>query len=167
MKNQILAISITMISFACNEAKVAKEENPSDPGSYAIQNKIGGYGDEIDSTNYISVDSMVVFMQNKASYNEIKIRGNVAEVCLKKGCWMNLKAQPKDVKVEFKDYAFFVPLNCAKKEVVAIGNAYWDTTSVEMLKHLAEDAKKPQQEIDLITKPELELIFEARGVLFQ
>ncbi|MBP7477402.1 MAG: DUF4920 domain-containing protein, partial [Chitinophagales bacterium] len=27
---------------------------------------------------------------------------------------MNLKAQPKDVRVEFKDYAFFVPLNCAK-----------------------------------------------------
>lgn len=167
MNKFIIAISAVILLYSCSEQKATKQENQGDPGTFAIQNKIGGYGDEIDSMNYISVDSLVVMMQGKSNFDDIKIKGSVAEVCLKKGCWMNLKANPKDVRVEFKDYAFFVPLNCAHKDVIAQGNAYWDTTSLEMLKHLAEDAKKPQEEINKIVQPELELIFEARGVIFQ
>ena len=47
------------------------------------------------------------------------------------------------------------------------GMAYMDTTSVDMLRHLAEDAGKSQEEIDAITQPELTLAFEATGVVIK
>lgn len=55
------------------------------------------------------------------------------------------------MKVKFKDYAFFMPKDCAGKKAVVDGYAYTQTTSVEELKHLAGDAGKPQAEIDAIT----------------
>jgi hypothetical protein len=73
----------------------------------------------------------------------------------------------KDVRIRFQDYAFFVPMNISKWNVYAKGAAYFDTTSVAMLKHYAEDAKKPKSEIDEITQPLLELCFIAKGVLFE
>ncbi|MEG0797106.1 MAG: DUF4920 domain-containing protein, partial [Odoribacter sp.] len=45
--------------------------------------------------------------------------------------------------------------------VVLTGEAKMKTTSVDELKHYAEDAKKPQAEIDAITKPEKEIRFTA------
>mgnify|MGYP006180751099 CR=1 FL=1 len=46
----------------------------------------------------------------------------------------------KEMKVTFKDYGFFVPLESAGKPVIMQGEAYYDTLSIEELKHYAEDA---------------------------
>jgi hypothetical protein len=66
--------------------------------------------------------------------------------------------------VTFKDYGFFVPLESGGKTALMKGIAYYDTISVEMLKHYAEDAGKSEEEIALITEPELAISFEASGV---
>ncbi len=47
------------------------------------------------------------------------------------------------------------------------GNIYWDTISVEMQKHFAEDAEKTKDEIARIIEPKLEVNFEADGVLIK
>jgi hypothetical protein len=47
------------------------------------------------------------------------------------------------------------------------GFANWDTVSVEMLKHFAEDAGKSKAEIDQITKAKYVLGFEADGIVWQ
>ena len=63
-----------------------------------------------------------------------------------------------------KDYGFFVPTALIGKTVVLEGNAESKTTSVNELKHYAEDAKKPQSEIDAIKDPKTETRFLASAI---
>ena len=97
---------------------------------------------------------------------EIIIKTTVAEVCPKKGCWMNVKNpnQTDQVRVTFKDYGFFVPTELVGKEVALQGRYVKHIESVEEQKHLLQDAKRPQKEIDAITKPKETLRFVATGV---
>lgn len=97
---------------------------------------------------------------------DMKVTGEVVLVCQKKGCFMNL-AMPngETMFVNFKDYAFFMPKDLAGKKVVIDGFAERKETSVEDLKHFAEDAKKSAEEIAKITKPKKEIVFEAKGVV--
>jgi len=67
--------------------------------------------------------------------------------------------------VKFKDYGFFVPKDIAGQEVIMEGKAYREVTAVDELRHLAQDAGKPQEEIEKITEPKVELKFMASGVL--
>ena len=97
-----------------------------------------------------------------------KVEGEIVEVCQKKGCWMTVKKDDgSTVRVTFKDYGFFVPKDAAGKWVVMEGIAFFDTLSVETLKHYAEDAGKPAEEIAKITEPEFKLSFEAEGVIIK
>ena len=94
-----------------------------------------------------------------------KLKGAITEVCSKKGCWMKLDiGNDKIVRVTFKDYGFFMPLD-ATGEVVVNGIAYVKEISVADLKHYAEDAGKSAEEIAKITEPEVTMSFEADGVL--
>jgi len=94
-----------------------------------------------------------------------KFQAPVNSVCKMKGCWMRLAVGEQEAFVKFKDYGFFVPKYLSEVEVVVSGKAYVSKTSVDDLKHFAQDAGKPQDEIDAITEPELSLDFMADGVL--
>lgn len=97
---------------------------------------------------------------------DMKVTGEVVVVCKKKGCFMTLQMPDgKTMFVNFKDYAFFMPMDIAGKKVVIDGFAERKTTSVEDLKHYAEDAKKSAEEIAKITEPKKEIVFEAKGVV--
>lgn len=96
----------------------------------------------------------------------VKVKAKVLNSCSKKGCWMNLVMDGKNTAfVKMKDYAFFVPMDIENKTVVLDGIAFIKVTSVEELRHYAEDAKKPQSEIDAIKEPKKELRFLANGIL--
>ncbi len=148
MKKYFLLLTISFAFYACNS--IAQD---------------GYYGAKITPDNTISVDEIDARLAGK---NEIavKVEGKVAEVCQAKGCWMTLqKADGSTMRVGFKDYAFFVPKNISGKTVIINGIASVTTTSVEELKHYAEDAKKSKEEIDAITTPKKEVSFEADGVI--
>jgi hypothetical protein len=96
---------------------------------------------------------------------EVKLKGEILEVCQMKGCWMTVDAgNDTKIRVTFKDYAFFVPKDAAGKNAVFEGEAKYETLDVATLKHYAEDAGKSQEEIDAITEPETKLTFVASGV---
>jgi hypothetical protein len=97
----------------------------------------------------------------------VTVKGTIEKTCAKKGCWMTVTdEQGKNMRVTFKDYGFFVPTEGAEnKEVIFAGYAKRKVTEVAMLKHFAEDAGKPQEEIDAIVNPEEEIVFEADGVV--
>ncbi len=96
---------------------------------------------------------------------DTKIEGTVLEVCPKKGCWIKLQLDDKSTAtVKMKDYAFFVPTALEGKRIVIEGKAEIATTSVKELKHIAEDAKKAQEEIDAITEPKKEIKIIANGI---
>ncbi len=67
--------------------------------------------------------------------------------------------------IKMKDHAFLVPLVLNGKNVVVQGTATLKETSVEMLRHYAEDAGKSKAEIEAIKEPKKEITMQARGIL--
>ena len=149
----LLTLATLLLTTACNPA--------------AQQGDGKHFGANIDAQGAVSAADIVAKMktENLASLNS-KINGTVNAVCQEKGCWMTLQLPEGDeMRVTFKDYAFFVPKDLAGKKIVADGLAKVDTTSVEDLRHYAEDEGQSEEEIAKITAPEIEYNFVADGVL--
>lgn len=125
------------------------------------------FGAIITADDAITYDAVMEKLGDADSLN-MKVTGKVHEVCQKKGCWMTLIPEQSDapeMRVTFKDYAFFMPKDLSGKHVVVDGYAYVETTSVDVLRHYAEDAGKSAEEIAAITEPKREVSFEAIGVI--
>ena len=100
------------------------------------------------------------------SGKRVVLVGTVDQVCRTMGCWLDIRgASGATVRVMNRDHAFFVPRNARGRQVHAIGYATVREQSVELLKHLAADAGRPQSEIDAIVQPERTLLFVADAVL--
>ena len=153
---------IAALMFAACSQSNTQTVNPNDPAKDGKH-----FGAIINAENAVTYEDMMVKMANIDSMN-MKVTGTVHEVCQKKGCWMTLVSdQPgkPEMRVTFKDYAFFMPKDLSGKRVVVDGFAYVETTPVDVLRHYAEDAGKTKEEIAQITEPKRELSFEAAGVL--
>lgn len=99
---------------------------------------------------------------------QVRFEGEVTATCAKKGCWMDVASGEDTVFVRFQDYGFFVPTEGAEgKRTVMEGEAFFDTITVEMRKHYAEDAGASEEAIAAITEPELRLAFTATGVMIE
>lgn len=66
------------------------------------------------------------------------LRGSVGAVCQKKGCWMEVLSgeEKTTVRVTFKDYGFFVPMDSEGMIVRAEGTFHAKTWSKEDADHL-------------------------------
>jgi hypothetical protein len=153
-----LFIFIALMAFCVISCKPAAQ--PAETGKT--------YGAEITADNAIDIDKLLTQLTTQDSVRT-KLEGNVESVCQVKGCWMNLVPddgnEAKSIFVKFKDYGFFMPLDLAGEKVVMQGVAYKEVTSVDELKHYAEDEGLSQEEIDKITEPKEELKFMADGVI--
>jgi len=168
-KHILFIVPVVIMMSACNQQQTQTEnEQPQDEVVKMQENvdeTTAYYGKQIDHAGAITIAEMVQQMGDKEEYIA-KIKGEVKSVCQKKGCWMTIaKDDNADIRVTFKDYEFFVPKDISGKTVVMKGFAYLDTVSVDMLRHFAEDEGKPEEEILDITKPEINLAFEAEGVV--
>ena len=142
------------------------------PPPPAGQNDVGGvpqtfYGSVIETDGALQVQDIreALAQDGRAS---LTFEGEVTATCAKKGCWMDVSSGSDTVFVRFLDYSFFVPTEGAEgKRTVVQGEAFYDTLTVPMLQHYAEDAGKSQAEIDAITEPELRLAFTATGVMIE
>ncbi len=166
MKKIICLAAVVIAVSSCSQP--ASNENQTS-GADSATAVVSSFGEKIDETGAISMDSLLAMVKaGSTDINGIKVEGKVTDVCQAKGCWMQLdKGDGSTMRVTFKDYGFFVPKDCGGKMAVILGHAYMDTTAVEDLRHFAEDAGKSKEEIEKITEPEVELAFEADGVLIK
>ena len=96
---------------------------------------------------------------------EGKVKGKVVEVCKAMGCWAKLqKEDGSTIMIKVKDHEFAMPEDIVGKIVLAEGTAQVKETSVNMLKHYAEDAGKSKEEIDKIKEPKKEVLMTVKGV---
>lgn len=124
------------------------------------------YGAKTTAKGAVDIAKLPAALAKKDSIGQTKVIAKVLDVCPKKGCWMKVQVDDSTTAfVKMKDYAFFVPLDLVGKTVVLDTEAKVKTTSVDELRHYAEDAKKPQAEIDAITKPKKEIRLLANGIL--
>lgn len=158
MKKTILLCYIfiaTNIFFACNNTKSVSDGNKQ-------------FGSKFEPKSALTVAELSSKMSGNSGKLNTQIEGKVSSVCQKKGCWMTIDVpNGESMRITFKDYAFFMPKDIVGKTVVAQGFAYFDTTTVDMLRHYAEDEGKPAEEIAKITEPKLALAFEADGVIIK
>lgn len=163
LKKFISAFFAAALLSSCGNDQPAKTDAQSaDPASDGKH-----FGATIDAADALAYDELIPKMTATDSL-AVKVSGKVGEVCQKKGCWMMLVSdQPgqPEMRVTFKDYAFFMPKDLSGKHVVLDGFAYVDVTPVDLLRHYAEDAGKSKEEIEKITEPKREVAYEASGVV--
>jgi hypothetical protein len=152
----------TMMLTSCKNQAVTDQSNTKSTDAAAKS-----YGEKINPKGAISYDEMLTKMGSSDSL-AAKVSGTVGAVCQAKGCWMEMvstnPASPV-MTVKFKDYGFFMPKDLKGKRVAMEGYAYTQVTSVDELRHYAEDAGKSKEEIAKITEPKKELQFMAHGVV--
>ena len=166
MKKIILLLAVSLTIFSCKNESKTLENKVEDTKPEIVY---ASFGKEITDTDALSSERMMEHYKNLKAGDTVnsKMKGKIIEVCSKKGCWMTLDVDgEKEVMVKFKDYGFFMPLN-AEGDVVINGKAFVAETSVEELRHYAQDAGKTEEEIAAITDPKFEYRFEADGVLLK
>jgi Domain of unknown function (DUF4920) len=161
MKKITVSLLLLATLSSCKENGIVPKQEKI---NYAV------FGDSISADGAISEAKMLEKYQSlkEGDTVEVVFKSKIVDVCQKKGCWMNLALNENESSfVKFKDYAFFVPMNAAQKEVVVKGKAFVSIESVDELKHYAKDAGKSQAAIDSILKPETTFGFMADGVLIK
>jgi hypothetical protein len=160
---RIALLSLALILFAsCNQVASDKNTPVADDGQKIKVDSLIGESMDLEKAQPIAMLN-ASFEPDPAEL--LVVEGAVTDVCSKKGCWMKLdQGNGETVRVTFKDYALFMPLDLAGSKVVVRGIAKKDTVSVDDLRHYAEDAGKSAEEIAAITEPEIKISFEADGV---
>lgn len=159
MKNYLFLLLFAALA-ACTQTNTEQNTDAEEQEAQA-ENVFGADFEVADVVAASQVTSLVEHGEEK----ELTVEAKINECCQKKGCWMNVDlGNDEEMRVTFKDYGFFMPLDCGGKTAIMKGIAYYDTIPVDYLRHYAEDAGKPQEEIEAITEPELQLVFEATGV---
>ncbi len=122
------------------------------------------FGQNIEAKDAIKIADLPAALE-KNEKAVVKVEGKVVEVCKAEGCWLRMETPTGTMLVKLKDHAFLVPLSLNGQTIVAEGTASVKTTSVEMLRHYAEDAGKSKEEIAKITEPKKEIVMQATGIL--
>jgi hypothetical protein len=70
--------------------------------------------------------------------------------CTTKGCWMQVAPAPgeKGVRVTFKDYGFFIPLNSKGMKVKAVGTIVTKHHDKDHVDHLEAEGAALQRNAD-------------------
>lgn len=126
--------------------------------------KGASFGAKVSEEGAVSADLLAENLNVPGQTKEVTVVGRVTEVCKAEGCWVRMATKDGDMLIKMKDHAFLVPVALEGKTIVADGTATFRETSVEQLKHFAEDAGKTQNEIDAITEPKKEIVFQATGI---
>ena len=164
--NKIFLIALLALTIGACKDSGNQLENQQNKEAEVTQDYVS-FGAEISADEVLDASAMMALYADLKEGDTLaaKFQAQVNSVCKMKGCWMRLAVGDQEAFVKFKDYGFFVPKYLSEVEVIVSGKAYVSKTSVEDLKHFAQDAGKTQEEIDAITEPELSFDFMPDGVL--
>ncbi len=161
----LLAVSLLVIFSSCCNQDNKKEQESKHETAVAPTSSTGNFGEDITVDDAISVVNLPALLEGQETV-EVKLTGDVAAVCQMSGCWVDVAmGNDKIIHVTFKDDSFLLPKDAAGKTAVIEGIASYEEIPVDMLKHIAEDEGKTQEEIDAIKDPKLEYTFIAKGVI--
>jgi hypothetical protein len=120
------------------------------------------YGAEIPASHPTSVDRLLAEPE-AFDGQPLLVEGRVADVCPKKGCWMIFTSGPREMRVTFQDYAFFVPMDCAGRKARVYGKFAIVDIGVDEARHDLEDAGK-HAEAQALVAPVRSVTLVAEGV---
>ena len=162
MKHLFLVTLATIGLISCQNEKnstVESSENTVAPTVYL------NYGDSTFSAdNPFTAAEVVENMSSDLDTLWAVVAGPITQVCTTKGCWMATAIDSSNNLFVDYDYEFLLPTNSQGQEMIMSGYAYWDSTSVDQLRHYAQDRGASEEEIAAITEPVGEVMFKAKGV---
>ena len=154
----VVVVAVSVVG--CTGGEKAPVESDAETGQMF-------YGSVIDLEGAVDANGLRMALQNEGRA-AVRFEGEITGTCAKKGCWMDVASGEDTVFVRFLDYGFFVPTEGAEgKRTVVEGEAFFDTLTVDMLRHYAEDAGESEEYIAAISEPELQLAFTATGVMIE
>ena len=163
MKKFVLVLSLAFSTIVFAQETEKKSGPPA--GNSLVGDIYGGAVSVQAEKSAISTAKLDRKLKSSKKIENVAVKGKVTEVCEQKGCWLTVETENNEkFFVKMKDYAFFVPTALKGKTVVMEGSAETKVISVDEQKHYAEDAKKPQSEIDQIKQPKEEIRFLANGI---
>jgi hypothetical protein len=118
------------------------------------------YGAPISGKVPVSL-AAAIQQADKSGRTDVIVESKVDKVCVVKGCWLGLTDASSDVRVTFKDYAFFVPASLVGKRVLVEGQLEKVTMSLEDTRHYVKDAGGDPT---TVTQPRVEYRIVASGV---
>jgi hypothetical protein len=121
------------------------------------------YGDVITLKKTTSL-AEVLKNQKQFEKKEVLVEGTISEVCENKGCWMVVDAGDKHVRVEFKDYGFFVPWGSEKKKIKMQGMIETKIVSAKAAEHMAGEMKNPPVDKDKLNTDQTITVFTASAI---
>jgi hypothetical protein len=92
----------------------------------------------------------------------VRTKGVVSAVCQGSGCWLTLKSGDQSVRVTFKDYGFFVPIDSAGATAVMEGVFSVKAIPEATARHYASET--PGGKPEAIKGDQQEFSFVASGV---
>jgi len=126
---------------SCNHDMKAQAAAPKASTAAVVQR-----GEKLKGLPAVDVSTLLASASDYAG-KDIAVKGTVRRACEKKGCWMELAAS-KDgpgMRVTFKDYGFFVPLDSAGSTATVEGQVKVAQLSDAKAKHLiSEGAQVPR-----------------------
>jgi hypothetical protein len=104
-------------------------------------------------------------MKNVEKYanKQIKVEGEIRDVCQTKGCWLVVTDGEHAMRVTFKAYSFFVPKDAVGKKVVLEGTVAKETIDEDRARHFAEESKQ-KVDVSKIKGPQVTVTLIASGV---
>ena len=162
-----LVIALFIVFSSCCNQEGEKNNKNTHEKSVKLTSSLGSFGEVITPEDAIMANKLPELLEGKESF-EVKLIGEVATVCKMSGCWMDISlGNGEIVHVTFKDDAFVMPKDIVGKTATIEGIGSYEEIPVNMLKLIAEDEGKSQDEIDKIIEPKMEYSFIAHGVVIE
>jgi hypothetical protein len=95
----------------------------------------------------------------------VLVEGTIADVCTRKGCWLVVSDGKRQMRVTFKDYAFFVPTDSKDRRVLIEGLVQPTKVDKETADHWASESTIGRVE-EATEGDQVVVMMEATGVAF-
>lgn len=123
------------------------------------------FGGELSLDRDGAVDLKRALTDTALHGRPILLRGSVADVCSRKGCWMILGEGEEQMRVTFKDYSFFLPTDSHGHIVLIEGIVSAVELSEEDALHYAEESTTGMNSSQEISGPRQVISMEAVAVV--
>ncbi len=161
----LLAILLALM-VSCGQQSAKQDEYKHKTGS-PIPDAEGFYGLKFEIVDITPAYKIPEALSN-ANGVELVVNGSILDVCQMSGCWLEMDMMNgESIFVTFKNDSFVIPMDRIGSDVTIKGFANKESVGVEMLKRIAADEGKSEEEIAAISQPEEEYSFVASGLIFQ
>jgi hypothetical protein len=123
------------------------------------------FGGTITIPRTISVTVSDAIEKTELHAKPILVRGTINDVCQRKGCWLMVTDGVEEMRVTFKDYAFFVPTDSDGRNVMIEGVVTEEEISEGAAKHYASESMTADSaSVNAIKGPQKIVTMEATAV---